>query len=451
MVLFLGLLVLGLLALALDAGYLFHEKRMAQAAADAAAVAAAEELTSDSSNTLTSPNVVNAANTASQLNGFDPTLATNPAQVSLSLPATGLYSNSGAAVAPTTWVRATVSQPIQTFFLGAFNRGMRTLVVASTAVAAGGVPSPTCICLTGTTGNDFTTNPPGNDLNLSNNASLNAKQCGIVANSSSPNAITVVGSANVCGTSVAAVSANWNNSNNINNNGTICPAAARIQGSQPCVDNLVAPAMPAGLSGHCTDNPIQGYDLASNSLNPNNNNGNYSLPFNGAKKMSNGQTVAIPNDTVVSNSVCYTNFNLSGAAQVVFAPGTYYINGDFTTGGGEQISGTGVTFVVSGTLNIANGSTINLSAPASNGVPGTLFYVTSSNPVTIEGGSNSNFSGLINAPNSALTLNNGTGTTTNMDIVALTLTMAGGATLNSYATPAISGGASGAGIARLTQ
>jgi hypothetical protein len=41
---------------------------------------------------------------------------------------------------------------------------------------------------------------------------------------------------------------------------------------------------------------------------------------------------------------------------------------------------------------------------------------------------------LIYAPNAAVTLNNGTGTTTNMDFVAQSLTMAGGAALNSYAS-----------------
>jgi hypothetical protein len=56
------------------------------------------------------------------------------------------------------------------------------------------------------------------------------------------------------------------------------------------------------------------------------------------------------------------------------------------------------------------------------------------NTVTIQGGSNSNFSGLVYAPNAAVTLNNGTGTTLNMDFVSQTLSMSGGATLNSYAT-----------------
>jgi hypothetical protein len=438
MSLLMGLVMLGILALAIDCGYLFQRKRMAQAAADAAAVAAAEEVTAG--NTVSSASVVNAANVASTFNGFDTTLTNKPATVTLSTLSAGNYSNAGSGAAPSSWVQATVSQPIQTFFLGAFNPVMKLISVSATAVAAAGAASPSCICLTGTT---------GTDLNMSNNASLNANQCGVTANSSSNNAITVVGSASICGTTVAAVSTNWNNTNNINNNGTICPAAARVQGSAPCGANLVAPAMPAGLAGNCTSNPIQGYDLAANSLNSNNYNGNYSLPFNGAQKMVNGSPVAIPNDTVVSNSACYTNFNLSNAAQVVFAPGTYYINGDFTTGGGEKISGTGITFVVSGTINIANGVTINLSAPTINGVPGTLFYGTGSNPVTIQGGSNSSFSGVIDVPNSNLTLNNGTGTTTNMDIVANTLTMAGGAALNSYATPAMSG--TGTGIAKLSQ
>jgi hypothetical protein len=56
------------------------------------------------------------------------------------------------------------------------------------------------------------------------------------------------------------------------------------------------------------------------------------------------------------------------------------------------------------------------------------------NNVTIQGGSISAFSGLVYAPNAAVTLNNGTGTTLNMDFVAQTLTMAGGATLTSYST-----------------
>jgi len=233
MCLFLGLVMLGLLALAVDCGYLFQKKRMAQAAADAAAVAAAEEVTSG--NLITSAPVVNAANVAATLNGFSTSLATNPATVTLSSSTLGNYSNAGSGSAPATWVQATVSQPAQTFFIGAFNPAMTSFAVSATATAAVGAVSSTCICLTGTT---------GDDLNMSNNAALNANQCGVTADSSSSNAITVVGSASICGTSVAAVSTNWNNSNNINNSGTICSSATRVQGSLACANKLVAPTMP---------------------------------------------------------------------------------------------------------------------------------------------------------------------------------------------------------------
>jgi len=93
---------------------------------------------------------------------------------------------------------------------------------------------------------------------------------------------------------------------------------------------------------------------------------------------------------------------------------------------------------------------VNLSAPTVNNAPGVLFYATGST-VTFQGGSNSNLSGLIYAPNAAVTLNNGTGATTNMDFYARTLTMAGGAALNSYATPLLGGGSGGGGVARLVQ
>jgi len=78
---FLGLLALGFMALAIDTGYFFHEKRMAQSAADAAAVAAAEEaIANDSGNMQT------VANAISKMNGFDPGAATSPATVQINSP-----------------------------------------------------------------------------------------------------------------------------------------------------------------------------------------------------------------------------------------------------------------------------------------------------------------------------------------------------------------------------
>lgn len=395
-VVFIGMIILGFLALGLDVGYLFHEKRMAQAAADAAVVAAAEE-----SSAGNSANEQVVANAMARLNGFDPSASVNPAIVTLKTPTSGSYAGGA------TYIEADVSKPIPTFFLSVFRRGSTSLNISARAVAGGGLSSPTCICLEA---------PTGQGLSMSNNASINANQCGVTVDSSGSNAVGVVGSATLNALSLGTVSNSWNNGSNINNNGQITSSTKIVQGiTTQCKPVLTVPTLPSGLP--CYSNPIQGWTAANNYT------GVYTLPLAG--------------ETTMSNTVCYTSLNTSNAASVTLSPGyTYYIQGDFTTGGGAPVSGSGVALYVGGNVNVANGVTANLSAPTVNGVPQTLLYAMGST-VTIQGGSSSTFSGLVYAPNAAVTLNNGTGTTLNMDFVSQTLTTAGGATLNSYATSAL--------------
>jgi len=392
-VVFIGLFLLGFVALGLDVGFLFHQKRMAQAAADAAAVAAAEEMSSGNTS-----NEQTVANAMAKMNGFDPGATVNPATVTLSSPNSGNYSGSA------TYIQAVVSKPIPTFFLGAFNGSATSLTVSARAVAGGGLSSPTCVCLEGTS---------GQDLNMSNNAQLTAPQCGVTVDSNSGNAVGITGSATLSALSLGTVSNTWNNSGNINNSGTISSTTKVVQNiPTQCKPSITAPTLPTGLP--CYSNPIQGWTAANNYT------GVYTLPLAG--------------ETTISNTVCYSSLDTSQSASVTFSPGyTYYIQGNFNTGGGAPLTGTGVSFYVGGTVNIANGVTSNLSAPTVSGVPGTLFYVAGST-VTIQGGSSSNFSGLVYAPSAAVTLNNGTGTSLNMDFVAQSLSMSGGATLNSYST-----------------
>jgi len=70
------------------------------------------------------------ANAMAKLNGFDTTLASNPATVTLTTPASGNFTGS-------IYVQATVSMPIHTTFLGAFAHGMVTMPVSATAIAGG--------------------------------------------------------------------------------------------------------------------------------------------------------------------------------------------------------------------------------------------------------------------------------------------------------------------------
>jgi Flp pilus assembly protein TadG len=419
MALVMGLVMIGFLALGLDVGYMFHAKRMAQSAADAAAVAAAEELSIGGSAEQ------NAANIAATKNGFDTTLANKPAVVNLTTMTAGNYSNANGATAPSNWVQAVVSQPIHSFFLGAFIPGMKWLTVSASAKAGINVASPTCICLLGTS---------GDDLDMSNNAKLSAStSCAITADSTSSNAITVVGSASVCANSVGTVSTTWDystglygNGPNINNGGSICTAATKVTGAAACAAQLVQPALPSGIT--CYDNPINGWTAANNYT------GVYTLPLSG--------------ETATNNTFCYNSLNLSNAKSVTFQSGyTYYVKGDFTTGGGAPVSGSNVTFIVTGNVNIANGVTVNLSAPTTNGVYGTLFYVDGTT-VHFQGGSGSTLNGTVYAPSATVTLDNGT-TTATMDVVAQKLVMAGGAKLTTYANPAL--GSSSNGTPALSQ
>jgi Flp pilus assembly protein TadG len=388
----LSLLLLGFAALALDVGYLFREKRMAQAAADAAALAAAEEL-----NAGNTGNEQAVANTMAKLNGFDNSLSTNPASVSVSTPTAGNYAGSSS------YVQVVVTKPIPTFFMSVFNNSLTRMTVSGRAVAGGGQVSPTCICLE---------SPSGMDLNLSNNAVLSASTCGVTVDSSSSNAVGIVGSAELSALSLGTVSNSWDNSNNINNSGTISSTTHIVQGiTTQCKPTITPPTLPTGIT--CSNNPIAGWTPANNYT------GAYTLPT--------------ATDKPVSGVVCYSSLDTTQSSQVSFTSGyTYYITGNLTTGS-APLSGNGVTFYVGGTVNIANGVKATLSAPTVNGVPQTLLYAMG-NSVTIQGGSNSAFSGLVYAPNAAVTLNNGTGTTMNMDFVAQTLSVAGGATLTSYST-----------------
>ena len=404
---FTATVLFGFLAMAIDLQYLFHAKRMAQGAADAAVVAAAEEFGN-------AGNEQAAANAMAKLNGFDTTLAKNPAKVTLSTPSAGNYAGSAA------YVQATVSQPVSMFFLNAFNQ-KATVTVSARAVASGGLSSPTCVCLEGTA---------GMDLSLSNSAQINATNCGITIDSSSSNAVGVVGDAGINAMSLGMVSSTWNYSSNVKNSGVISPTTKIIQGiTSQCKPNIVPPSLPNGIA--CYDNPIQGWNAANNYT------GIYTLP--------------LATETPVNNTLCLNSLDTSHSAQVKFSPGyTYYVKGDFTEAGGAPVSGSGVTFYVGGNVNISNGASNNLSAPTvgSPAVPKTLFYAMG-NTVTIQGGTSSAFSGLVYAPNAAVTLSNGSGTSLNMDLVAKTLTMTGNAKLQSYASPDL--GTLNISVAKLTE
>jgi len=394
---FMGLVALGFLAIAVDAGSLFRQRRMAQSAADAVSQAAAQEIALGYSSDEQS-----VANQVAKLNGFDTTLATNPATVTLTTPSSGAFAGSN-------YIQATVSKPIHTIFLGAFNSKLAYMSVAAQSIAGGSNSSPTCVCVTG----GSTT-----DLQLSNNSKISASACGVVVNSTSSEAITMTGGATLSALTLGTVSSSWDNSSNINDGASIAASTKIVQGiSNGC--SVTPPAAPS--YGAC-------------------------LPDPGAS----GGTVSV-GPAATGGTICYTSLSVGANSGVTtLNPGIYVIsNGNlhFESGsnGHSNLGGNGVFFylLANGSLVIDNGANVNLVAGDSSesggaiatttGVyNGILVYqpVANTTAMTIAGGSTAYMSGSIFAQGSAMTLSNGTGSTISGGILAQTLVMSGGATLN---------------------
>jgi Flp pilus assembly protein TadG len=402
MALFMATFLFGFVALGIDIQSLFHAKRMAQAAADAAAMAAAEEVSEGTTAEQA------AANAMAKLNGFDTTLAKNPATVTLSVPSGGNYSGSSS------YIQAIVSKPIPTFFMDVINTKFATMTVSARAVSAAGQSSPTCVCLLGTT---------GTDLNLSNNAKLTPSGCGTTVDSSSSNAITIVGSATLSGLSIGSVSTNWDNSGNVNNGGSIATGTKVVEGiSTQCSPPL--PTVPTYSAAQCTADPLTHYG-----------NGGSSYSVGPGSTYSTTQTGSL---------VCYNSLMVgTNNDKVNLNPGIYVINGGtlhFESGNSNasNTGGNGVFFYLVGNANLVidNGANVNLTAPNSGTYAGALIFQDPADTQTlsIQGGSNTSFNGAVYAPTAGVTLGNGSGTAIDADLVAKTLTMNGGGTLSSTAT-----------------
>jgi len=420
----------GFVALAVDVQHMFAEKRMAQAAADAAALAAAEELGNGTSEQ-------NAANAMATANGFNTSAATNPATVTLTTLTSSNYDGSTATLVSNSYVKAVVSQAVPTFFLGALNH-QSTMTVSATAVAGGGLSSPSCVCLEGAS---------GMDLNLSNNAKMTATGCGVTIDSSSSNAVGIVGGAKLTAQVIGSVSTNWDNSGNINNGGSIGSGTDVVQGiSSSCAPTL--PPVPTYNPAQCTADPTSHYY--------------------GGQSYSVGPGSTYSTTQQSGTTVCYTSLTVGQNNEAVnLNPGIYVIsNGSlhFESGANNvsNTGGNGVIFYLTGTASVTidNNANVNLTAPSSGTYAGALILqdpgstttptrTADTQTLSIQGGSNANFNGIIYAPTAEVHLGNGSGTTFTADIVASTLVMDGGGTLSSSSTANF--GTMNVSTAKLTQ
>ena len=132
------------------------------------------------------------------------------------------------------------------------------------------------------------------------------------------------------------------------------------------------------------------------------------------------------------------NGNISSSGAMTFGSGTYYINGNFTNSTGGAMTGVDVTFALSGTIALAGGTSLDLSAPtpfSSYGVPTVLIATKTSSATTIGGGATGKYSGLIYAPKSALNVSGGATLSSNggacLMLIVSTFSLSGGTSVGS--------------------
>jgi hypothetical protein len=397
--------LMGFVALATDVGMLRSERRQMQTAADAAAIAGATALRNRTS-------VASAANNVASINGF--TNGTNSAIITVNNPPlSGLYSGNA------NYVEVIIAQAESTYFLRALNYSSMNV---STRAVSGATNAAGCI---------YALDPSAMKAFSASNGVNISSSCQILVDSSSSDAFDVVGSATVKTTGVGVVGqAVLNNGGSVQNmsGGSLTPT----QNIAPVADPLVNTNAPT--VGSCTYTGTQNYNSYTAQQTP---------PYSGHYTISPG--------------VYCGGISASNGTSVTFNSGTYILAGggmSLNNGGGTD-TGTNVTFYdttgakagYSGAnsayagINIANGVTVNFSAPTTGGLnslEGILFFQDSSIPAKsaasyFAGGASTTLSGALYFPTTTLNYSNGTSGTYTI-LVADTLVFTGGATMNSNYT-----------------
>lgn len=163
---------------------------------------------------------------------------------------------------------------------------------------------------------------------------------------------------------------------------------------------------------------------------------------NGSVITAGGSTIVFPK---AATHVIDGHLSLNGSS--IFGSGNYIIGGNFTNNTGGTMSGSDVTFAMSGTFTLSGGTSLDLAAPtsvSSYGVPGVLFASKSASATTIGGGSANRYAGLVYAPKSNMTISGGGSISTNggacLMMILNRLTLSGGGVLSNGTCSGLTGG-----------
>lgn len=371
--------LLGFVALAVDVGIMFHTRRDAQTAADAAALAGAQAVKYGGDPTI-------AAKADSARNGFED--GVNGVSVAVNRPPLN-----GAFAGNSAYVEAIVTTPQPIFFMRVMR--INSMTVGARAVATTGLGD---YCVT----------------------SLNESGTGVRVNGSS----TV---ASFPGCSVA-IDSNSLTALKVNGNGTLSAQSISIVGSYSGHAVGTTVTQPSTGQGLVTD-PLAGlppptYDPSSCT----------SVPATGTIGPPPGGT-----GTVCYSTFKLTG----SPSTVNMLSGTYVITDNNASINNITLNGTGVTiYIAPGASLTINSTSLTLSAPnctppTSCPYNGILFFEDehNSNQLTISANADSTLNGIIYCPSANLDFNGGSNSTLDMNIVAGSITFSGGSNvISSYSS-----------------
>lgn len=287
-----------------------------------------------------------------------------------------------------------ITQSAPTYFMKVLS--INSMNVSAKASASLG-PGAGCI---------FTLNHSGTDVGLSGNGYLTMPDCGVVIDSASSKALSLTGSSSISAKYIGVVGS-YSDSSNSPNSLTPIP----VTGIAPASDPLAFVSPPTYDPSSC---------LADPHPNP-----------------SNSQTVTI--GPTNGGTICYNGLSVSGSGAVVMNPGTYVINGGFSSSGSSTITGSSITVYLappSGSVSLTGSGALTLSAPndVNSTYNGILFYQDPNDTqnMKIAGSGGSVIKGIFYAPAASLSLSGATGSVFYANMVVNTLSISGNNNILNY-------------------
>lgn len=386
--------LMGFAGLAIDVGALRSEKRAQQTAADAAALAGA--------NNLSFGGVTAGAQNAAAGDGYADTAST----CTTGCPSSGSVGYitvtvnnppaSGPHAADANYVEALVTEIQPTYFMRVLGINQETVTARAVAtnINSGGVNGPGCMISIG---------PPSNSIegiNINGSVTVNAPSCGIVDN----------GNYNTKGNALNVSASTFGVSGDPNVSGK--------GGSVSCTNSSTCPqyGMPAAANPLATLTPP---------CNPCTGGGSFS-----------------PTSSATFSPGTYNSISITGNGTITFNPGVYVFDGSgLTCSGTPTINGTGVMFYFTGTAtyNCVGNVTTNLVAPSPSNCPscpseydGMLMYQDPNDTTgpSVGGDNTENYAGVLYFPGTQLTFFGNSGSTDTAMVVAQAFGFSGHPTVN---------------------